>query len=101
MGFFSGHLPWTQTDITQRTSRVIALRQSGTIVMSTSDSTKTAALTSIDTSLSEVTVLGVSGGSTLAPNLIYLTLTNSTTLTATRGDNSNAATIAYQVITRP
>lgn len=68
--------------------RAIKSVQRGTLTMSSGSATGTATVTSVDTSKSELTFLGVTNG-TASPwsNLAVprLALTNATTITATRG----------------
>ena len=92
----SGHLPWIQPSITQRTVVSIKLIQRGTIVFTT-ESSKTAAITTVDTAKSYLMHLGAEGTG-FDSGTIRLALTNSSTITATRQGTGSGATVGYQVV---
>jgi len=61
--------------------------------------TETATITSVDTSKTMLSYLGNRGGSTdVRAVSCTIELTNGTTVTATRNDNSNSAVVSYEVI---
>lgn len=82
------------------TSNLVTSVQRGTIAITTGLS-KTATITSVTTTVSSVNLLGWSQGNatfTFAPNRPILSLTNSTTVTATVSGLTTSMTASYQVI---
>lgn len=74
--------------------------QTGTIVITATNLTNTATISSVNTAKSVVlfggwTTDNNSGTLVFAP---YLTLTNATTVTATRSNTSNTTTVSYTVL---
>lgn len=74
--------------------------QTGTIVITATNLTNTATISSVNTAKSVVlfggwTTDNTGGTLTFAP---YLTLTNATTVTATRSNTSNTTTVSYTVL---
>ena len=74
--------------------------QTGTIVITATNLTNTATISSVNTAKSVVlfggwTTDNTSGTLVFAP---YLTLTNATTVTATRSTISNTTTVSYTVL---
>jgi hypothetical protein len=82
-----------------KTARVVELVQRGTIAFA-AESSKTATITTADTSRSELTHLGAEGSS-FDTATIRLAFTNATTITATRQATGSSATVGFQVVTRP
>lgn len=84
-------------------ARIIKSLQRGTITIAAgANNTQTATITSVDTAKSLLWHLGVetSGGAGGDPSAVRLTLTNATTITATRAGadtNTPASVVAYQV----
>jgi len=78
-------------------ARVDRLIQRFTIAF-TSESSKTATITSVDTGKSKLRHLGAEGSSFDATS-IRLALTNSTTITGTRGATGSSATVGGEVDT--
>jgi len=88
--------------------------QRGTIALGVADKTKAATISAVNTNKAMVNPLGVRAGDTYASYYVYdtyrytaaishmkvtLTLTNGTTVTATRDDhNDTVATVSYEVI---
>lgn len=82
-------------------SNAVASIQQGTIVFASGDATKTATITSVGTGNSMVINLGNTTAKTTSSSgetVPSLTLTNATTVTATRGVTGTALTVGYAVI---
>lgn len=84
---------------------IIKSIQSGTITIPSASTTHTATISAVNTGKTLISFLGLSptpgsGGNvvTQSSNLASLTLTNSTTITATRTASSASTIVSYQVI---
>jgi hypothetical protein len=85
-----------------RGGSVIKSRQSGSIAIGSGSASNTATITAVDTSKYLLIHQGQSiaaGSDLLEDGLIRITLTNSTTITATRGNAGTIiATVAYEIL---
>ena len=75
--------------------------QRGTITLTDPATSNTATITAVNTGKSEVTFLGASGDTSATQNSMQqvdLTLTDSTTVTATRSTGVGNVTVSYEVI---
>lgn len=73
--------------------------QRGTIMLSGANTTATSTVTAVVTGKAELRMLGArapSSGATDAPE-VSVALTNSTTITATRSQTTNAATVSWEL----
>jgi hypothetical protein len=104
---FNPFAMWSQVPLANRKASVIKSIQYGTIAFTASGSdAPTATITSVDTTKAVALYLGASGnklsvGSTqVAPTFARITLTNGTTVTATRDADLNgmAGTVAFCVV---
>lgn len=82
--------------------RAIKSIQRGTITITNGTSTATATITSVDTAKTELRLLGSStpGTGTSDNVLVRITLTNATTITATRGATANDVTVSWELTER-
>lgn len=75
--------------------------QRGLITISSSNYTATATISSVNTGKTFMTWLGSIGSASVDPfaaNMARVELTDSTTVTATRGINTGSATVSYEVV---
>lgn len=73
--------------------------QSGFISITNSNTSNAATVTQVNTSKSVLMLLGAGGASASAGDLAaYLSLTNSTTVTAFRGSTSGTCTVSWQLV---
>ena len=73
--------------------------QYGSITVANTETTQTATITAVDVTRASLVFLGCSNNAGGAPNgQVHLALTNSTTVTATRGASSVSTTVAFCVI---
>lgn len=76
----------------------IKLIQRGTITIADTATTGTATITSVDTTKSELRMLGASPtSSTGANNVPYIQLTNATTITATRAGTTGVVVVSWEL----
>lgn len=97
MRFFNPLSVWTQVTIANKTARVFKSVQYGTYTFGSGGTSTTATITSVDTTRAVVIPLGftvaavVSGAGGIGATNPYLTLTNATTITATRASGTDSA----------
>jgi hypothetical protein len=93
---------WSQQPLASRTASVIKSIQSGTIALPNGNTTGTATISAVTTAKSMITLNGLSStsGNATYPHtrMGYIALTNTTTVTATRGVGVDDLTVAYQVV---
>lgn len=72
--------------------------QRGSVALSTATNNTTVTITAVNTAYTELRFLGLSTSTTtLAYSLARGTVTNSTTLTFTRGSSTDAATVSWEL----
>lgn len=75
--------------------------QRGTITVAGGSTSNTATVTAVDTSKSELRMLGFSGSSTSSGGAeewaVRIALTNGTTVTATRAANTQSVTVSFEL----
>jgi hypothetical protein len=106
MRTFNPFAMWSQVPLANRTASVIKSIQYGTIAFTSASDVPTATITSVSTSKAVVFHLGASAGTLsvgstqVAPNYCRLTLTNATTVTATRSSGLNGldGTVSFCVV---
>jgi hypothetical protein len=97
MRFFNPILVWSGVGIASKTSRTVRSVQQGTIVLS-GVASNTATITSVDTTRSVCLYGGTSTTGTADQGLVRVSVTDATTVTATRQSASNDATVSYTVV---
>jgi len=87
------------SDLTQFLPGSIKSIQRGTITIANSSTSNTATITAVVTAKSIISLLGTSSTETSAANLLArVELTNTTTVTATRGGTTGSVTVRYLAV---
>jgi len=90
---------WSQQPLASRTASVIKSIQLGTVGISDASVSNTGTISAVTTAKSAISWLGLSSAATLdISKLVRVTLTNTTTVTVTRGANQGDVTVGYQVV---
>lgn len=87
------------SNLTQFLPGAIKSIQRGTITIANAASSKTATITSVDTTKALIFSLGAESTETSVANTnVRLALTNATTVTAERGGTTGSVEVGYQVV---